>query len=403
MVEPEPNAAPQGEGTSDLNGTEPLKGKILVVDDEAPLLRAYRRILNRAGYAVETAPEGETACSMLGDKEFDVIISDIAMPGMDGLELLRRIREWNLDVPVVFITGNPAVETAAQAVEFGALRYLVKPVTPKQLEDVVDRAVRLYRIAKVKRQALTALGDEVMQIGDVAGLEASFRRAMESLWIAFQPIVCWSARRVHAYEALLRSNEPTLRSPGALLDAAERLGRLHDVGRAVRERVANAIETSLCETLFCNLHSADLLDDSLFAPDSPLSRVANHVVLEITERASLSAVKDVGDRAGQLRHLGYRIAVDDLGAGYAGLTSFAQLEPEVVKLDMSLIRDVHKQPTKAKLIRSMSVLCRDMGLLVVAEGVEVPEERDALIEIGCDLFQGYLFARPMERPPQVNW
>jgi EAL domain-containing protein (putative c-di-GMP-specific phosphodiesterase class I) len=86
--------------------------------------------------------------------------------------------------------------------------------------------------------------------------------------------------------------------------------------------------------------------------------------------------------------------VDDLGAGYAGLTSFAALEPDVVKLDMALVRGVDREPIKHRLVGSMTRLCRDLGILVVAEGVETSAEKEALQELGCDLLQGYLFGRP---------
>ena len=118
------------------------------------------------------------------------------------------------------------------------------------------------------------------------------------------------------------------------------------------------------------------------------------MVLEITERASLDGIDDVRQRVARLRDLGYRIAVDDLGAGYAGLTSFAQLEPEVVKLDMALTRDVHVEPTKRTLVESMAGICRQMNIAVVAEGVESEAERDTLAAAGCGLFQGYLFGKP---------
>lgn len=90
------------------------------------------------------------------------------------------------------------------------------------------------------------------------------------------------------------------------------------------------------------------------------------------------------------------------GAGYAGLTSFTLLEPEFVKLDMSLVRDVHSSPTKQKkIIRSVVRLCKDLGKQIIAEGVESLAERDQLIERGCDLLQGYLFARPGRPFPGV--
>src|SRR5205814_7218961 len=111
-------------------------------------------------------------------------------------------------------------------------------------------------------------------------------------------------------------------------------------------------------------------------------------------RASVSEIKDLGRRIQRLRDLGFRIAVDDLGAGYAGLTSFAQLRPDIVKIDMSLIRDVDKEPTKERLVRSLNDLCREMKIAAVCEGVETRAELETLLRVGCDFFQGYYFARP---------
>ena len=251
---------------------------------------------------------------------------------------------------------------------------------------------------------MALLGPARAQAGDRASLTASFDRALASLWMAYQPIVNARDRTLFGYEALVRTSEPTIPHPGALLDAAERLSRLDDLGRLIRATsagpIAGAPERGL---LFVNLHARDLVDETLFDPNSPLSQVASRVVLEITERASLDDLKDVRARVADLRSLGYRIAIDDLGAGYAGLNSFATLEPEIVKLDMSLVRDVHKQPTKQKLIRSMAALCKDMGMTVVAEGVETIEERDAVVELGCDLLQGYLFAKPGRAFPDFVW
>jgi len=95
--------------------------------------------------------------------------------------------------------------------------------------------------------------------------------------------------------------------------------------------------------------------------------------------------------------------VDDLGAGYAGLSSMAHIEPEFVKLDRSLTCDVHAHATKRKLVRSMTELCADLGMHVIAEAVESERDRDALLGSGCELLQGYLFAKPHAVPPAVNW
>jgi EAL domain-containing protein (putative c-di-GMP-specific phosphodiesterase class I) len=81
----------------------------------------------------------------------------------------------------------------------------------------------------------------------------------------------------------------------------------------------------------------------------------------------------------------------------------AQIEPEYVKLDMSLIRGIDETPTKQKLVSSMAHLCDDLGMQVIAEGIETTAERDALGSTGCELLQGFLFARPERRPPAVRW
>jgi EAL domain-containing protein (putative c-di-GMP-specific phosphodiesterase class I) len=122
------------------------------------------------------------------------------------------------------------------------------------------------------------------------------------------------------------------------------------------------------------------------------------VVLEITERASLEGIPDFRTRILNLRDLGYRIAVDDLGAGYAGLNTFAALEPDVVKLDMTLVRNCDSEPVKRKLIGSMATLCKDLGMLVVAEGIETKAERDTVVHLGCEFLQGYLLGRPGPLP-----
>ena len=380
------------------------RGLVLLVDDEPTIVRGFARILTSAGFSVQIAHDGREAAELARGMSFDAIVSDIAMPEMTGLQLLRSVREHDLDVPVILMTGGPAVESAVQAVEYGALRYLIKPVDSKQLEEVVARATRLHQMAKIKREALELFRLEGKHLGDRAGLEARFANAINTLWLAFQPIVSWTEKSVIAYEALVRNEEPTLRAPPDLFEAAERLGRLRDLGRIIRDRVAKTLvdNPTVDAEVFVNVHALELDDDQLLAPTSPLSAFAKRVVLEITERAPLEKIKDANARVSHLRGMGYRIAVDDLGAGYAGLTSFAHLEPEVVKVDMSLIRGLDQSPTKQKLLRSIVGLCRDLEIKMIAEGIETVEERDTLVRLGGDLCQGYLFARPGRAFPPIK-
>ena len=155
--------------------------------------------------------------------------------------------------------------------------------------------------------------------------------------------------------------------------------------------------------LLVNLHPSALEDPDLLAEDSPLARYPDRVAFEITERARLKPEGPAWDAIRALRQRGHRIAVDDLGAGYAGLTSLVTLQPDIVKLDMELIRNVDTSPTRSKLVASLVALSRQLDVRVIAEGVESMAECQHLLELGCDWMQGYFFARPGTPFPVVNW
>lgn len=377
-----------------MSGPPASHGRVLVVDDEPALRELVSEVLADAGYQVAACANGREALEALKRDSYDAVVSDVSMPDMNGIELLRGVRESDLDVPVVLCTGRPSIETAVAAVEQGALEYLMKPVSIDRLLEASARAVKLGKLARLKRQALTAIGFDP-SIGDRAGLEAAFGRALSTLWMAGQPIVTASDGALRAHELLVRTRDAAFPHPGALLGAAERLTALPELGRAIRAAAAALMTAGrLPADVFVNLHPLDLNDDALLDARAPLSAFAPRVVLEVTERASLEHVGDVAGRVDALRGLGYRIAIDDLGAGYAGLTSFAALRPDVVKIDMALVRGLDRDPVKRKLVTSMASLCKDMGTVVVAEGIETEGERGAAAEAGCDLLQGYLLGRP---------
>lgn len=231
-----------------------------------------------------------------------------------------------------------------------------------------------------------------------------FERALASLWVAFQPIVRASDGAEFGYEALVRTNEPAVPNPEALFAAAERLGRMQELGRRIRRLVfETASQHPGTFRLFINLHPFELLDDTLLADIERHPSLAPRIVLEVTERASLAKVSDLAARLRALRSVGCSIAIDDLGAGYSGLSSFIELMPDLVKLDMSLVRDAHKCLTKQHIIRSLTEMCKGMGLSVVAEGIESNEERDIVVSLGCNLLQGYRFGRPSPSFLPPSW
>jgi EAL domain-containing protein (putative c-di-GMP-specific phosphodiesterase class I)/CheY-like chemotaxis protein len=360
--------------------------RVLVVDDDPSARGFFARLLAIADYEVVAAASAIEAKQRLNGGRFDVILSDITMPEMSGIELLQSVRERDLDVPVILVTGNPNVDTAAKAVQFGALRYLMKPVEAETLLESVKYAVQISQLARVKRQLLDRMGHGGSS--DLAALQGDFERALTHVWMAFQPIVSHRRREIYAYEALMRSDDAKLTHVGALLDAAERLQRLPDLGRIVRRQVASTIDrTPGAMNFFVG-------DDALYDRRSPLARHAQRVVLEVTERAHLDGMTDLDARLSELRKLGYRIALDDLGAGYAGLNSFIRLKPDVIKIDMELVRGIDTDVTRQELVRSVHALCRTLAIAVVAEGIESKPEHAALAGIGIDLFQGFAFARP---------
>jgi len=390
-----------GDTVEDQDGRTAGAGTVLVVDDEPPVARATERALSVSGYRVMIAAGGAEAIQLATVTRFDAIVSDLRMPDMDGRQLLRAIRAKDLDVPFIFLTGSPDLPSAIDAIEYGAFRYLIKPVPLRELLDVLKRAVAWHRLAFLRRGADAELRPRPAT--DRAGLEARFALALDSLFMVTQPIVASRSRTVLAYETLVRNEEPTMRNPEVLFDVAERIERTADLGRAIRRLVA-ALLPSVPESaeLFVNLHPSDLADDELFANDGLLTPFARRVVLEITERAALDQIRGLPARIARLRALGFRIAIDDLGAGYAGLSSFALLEPDVIKADMSLVRGIASSPIKQKLMGAIATLANDLHIHFVAEGIETVAERDCVVSLGAHALQGYLFARPGRGFPTLN-
>jgi len=275
-----------------------------------------------------------------------------------------------------------------------------KAVTPTSLSSSTSTEATQPTLARGTLP--NPLVDSKETAEQLRALEAKLERCLTTLHMHFQPIVHAATRARFGYEALLRATDKALPHPGAILDAAERLERIPMLGRAVRAQTAKVIAGSPIErgVVFINLHLLDLFDKQLTSAFAPLSRVASRVVLEITERTSLEGQLDLRYRVAELRELGFRIAIDDLGGGHARMGTFTPLDTDFVKLDMSLVRDVDKHQMKQRLIRSITDLCRDQGTMVIGEGVETEAEAEVLVDLGCDLLQGYLIAKPA--PPFVD-
>jgi DNA-binding NtrC family response regulator len=143
--------------------------KVLVVDDEEPFRRLLKNELTRKGYGVEVAADGETALRLLREQAFDVLLLDIVMPGMDGLTLMRRLKEGDASLPIIALTGQATVQTAVEAMKNGAFDYLTKPYKLDELAIIIDRACEFGRLSVKSRlleQELVRQGEPMELVGD---------------------------------------------------------------------------------------------------------------------------------------------------------------------------------------------------------------------------------------------
>jgi EAL domain-containing protein (putative c-di-GMP-specific phosphodiesterase class I) len=373
-----------------MSGLVPTRA--LLIEPDAMHRAEYARAMSEAGIAVAAVASTEAALDVLALATTDVVVSEIGSALPSGTTLLGAIRDRDPDLPVILMTSVPDLDTAMLAVNLGAYRYLVKPVRPPELVDLVRRAALLRSFSRLRHEAVAAVETEDPMRHS---LGARFDAALADIWMAYQPIVDIDHRQLLGVEALLRVDSHGFVGPEQLIGAAIRLERTRNLGRAVRSRVARDVpRLPAAADIFVNLLPQDLLDPALFEPNSAIARIAPRVVLELTERSSLEAIPELQRRVAALRALGFRIALDDLGVGYSGLASLTQLEPEIVKLDRSLIHGVHESARRRAVVRSMVSLCRSLDIAVIGEGVEREAEAEALRALKVGQLQGYLIGPP---------
>lgn len=224
----------------------------------------------------------------------------------------------------------------------------------------------------------------------------------ERLTSFFQPIVySHHSDRVFAYEALLRGREGTsIVSPGRILDVARGAGLLFQLDLAARRcAIREAAQQGITTHLFINFTPTAIYDPN-FCLRSTIDLIDSvniqrqHVVFEVVESDYVEDSRHLKRILQFYREKGFRVALDDLGAGYSSLNMLHELRPDFVKLDMALIRNVHLDPFKGVMVAKLIEAARELGIYVIGEGVEVEGEYLWLRDRGVDFQQGYLFARP---------
>jgi len=213
------------------------------------------------------------------------------------------------------------------------------------------------------------------------------------VYVDYHPIVVASTREIFGYEALARGTLRTLRSPEVMFDVAAEADLIWELSRLCRERALEGMSTRLeaDQLLFLNVDPHDFADP-MFTEDEVED--PSRVVIEITERTAIKDYPKFRERLKAFRDMGYRFAVDDAGSGYAGLGSIANLEPDFIKLDISLINAIDTNFIKQNLVKTMVGFASDHGAMVIAEGVERAEEFKTVQDLGVHLVQGFFLHRP---------
>jgi EAL domain-containing protein (putative c-di-GMP-specific phosphodiesterase class I) len=279
-------------------------------------------------------------------------------------------------------------------VEVFAGRSHVTVTSTSRLERMVYRGVR--EAAAAARSV--AHRERARQIAE---LRASIRD--RAVYIEYDPIVIADTGAVFGYEALARGVTGSLRSPDVMFAVAAEANLLWELSRLCRAKALEGMHSRLGpgQLLFLNVDPHDFADPEL-ADEPALLRDRNprapgpdglhdphQVVIEITERTAIKDYPALRERLRSFRERGYRFAVDDAGSGYAGLGSIANLEPDFIKLDISLITGIDTSPIKRNLIETMVRYANEQGARVIAEGVERAEELAAVKALGVHFVQGF--------------
>ncbi len=223
----------------------------------------------------------------------------------------------------------------------------------------------------------------------------------ESIKTVFHPIVDLTNNVIMGYEALTRGPEKTeYENPYVLFDVATEIELLFELDRLCRKKaLQNARGISHRHKLFINCLPSAVLDPEF--RDAHLKSVLEelrinpvNIVLEVTEREAIENFDLFRDAVKYYSDLGFAIAVDDTGAGYSSLETVVELKPQFLKLDISIVRDIDKNILKQQLIKAIVGLSKELGSVVIAEGIETQEELRILKQIGVNVGQGFYFAKP---------
>lgn len=376
--------------------------RVLIADDEPGLRVALADLLAHEERValVGTAGDADEAIVLAERLRPEVALVDVKMPGGGGPHAARGIVSTSPDTRVIALSAFEDRPTVLEMLRAGAVGYLVKGTAADQIVDSITRVAG----------GGTSLSDEVIG-GLVDTLTEQLRReeheradreqrreaierfvAGEGLAIAYQPIVDLRTRALVGYEALARFRSLPQHPPDRWFAEAVELElgiqlELTAIQHALRglERIPSHAYLSVNAS-----HRAAMTPRLL----EILGPHAHRVTVEITEHEPIADYPRLGAALAALRARGARVAIDDAGAGFASLRHTLQLAPDQVKLDISLTRSIDSDRARRAMASALISFADEMGMVIVAEGIETQRELDTLLELGVRYGQGFFLAEP---------
>ncbi len=344
---------------------------------------------------------GDTVARLGGD-EFTILIEDIA-DEKESIQVAERIQN-ELSVPFM-LNGREVFTTVSMGIAPGSTGY-------ERAEDILrDADTAMYR-AKSLGKARYEIFDKAMHARaiNLLQMETDMRRALErnEFLLHYQPIVALEDFRLRGFEALVRWQHPErgFISPMDFIPVAEETGMIMPLGEWVLREACQQMQRwqkifPVDPPLFIsvNLSSKQFSQNDLINSVADILRetgVAPHTVkLEITETVVMENIETATEMLQQLRALGVQLSIDDFGTGYSSLSYLHRFPIDTLKIDRSFVTRMTENTENMEIVRTIVVLAQNLGMDVVAEGVETNEQLVLLQKLNCENGQGYFFSKPV--------
>jgi EAL domain-containing protein (putative c-di-GMP-specific phosphodiesterase class I)/CheY-like chemotaxis protein len=374
---------------------------VLIVDDNEANVALLRALLEREGVhriAVETDPR--RVAGRLAGIDPDLVLLDLHMPHLDGHAVLAQIVRFAAGtyLPVMVLTADTGVRERDRALSQGARDFLTKPL------DLAEFSLRAANLLETRQLYASIRGTtnglpleprhveaELPRIRD--GVESVLRE--RSITPVYQRVVDVSTLATVGYEALARFPTQHEHGPSGWFSDAFAVGRGVELEWLAVMQALPFLDECADGFLALNMSPATVLGlpADVLCDTIPGSRL----VIELTEHVPIEDYAALGRALRGLRDCGVRLAADDVGAGYAGFRHLVALEPDIIKLDISLVSGIDRSRGQRALARALVAFSVDVGAVVIAEGVETLAELDTLRELGVPWAQGYHLGRPEPR------